>query len=90
MTNLKLAKLSDRTPARITVTVSADLYQALCDYQKLYATASWRRFGSRRTGSPGSSRPTRPSRSAGIHRQEPVSKPPAPGHACESRIEPKK
>ncbi len=27
------------------------------------ATASWRRFGSRRTGSPGSSRPTKPSRS---------------------------
>ncbi len=37
MTNLKLAKLPDRTPVRITVTVSADLNQALCDYQKLYA-----------------------------------------------------
>ena len=35
---LKLAKLPDRTPARITITVSADLNQALCDYQKLYAT----------------------------------------------------
>ena len=34
---LKLAKLPDRTPVRITVTVSADLNQALCDYQKLYA-----------------------------------------------------
>ncbi len=36
MTNLKLAKLPDRTPTRITITVSADLNQALCDYQKLY------------------------------------------------------
>ena len=27
------------------------------------------------------------SSSAGIHRQEPVSKPPAPDHACDSRIE---
>ena len=34
---LKLAKLPDRTPVRITVTVSADLNQALSDYQKLYA-----------------------------------------------------
>ncbi|WP_417461139.1 DUF2274 domain-containing protein [Kordiimonas sp.] len=37
MTNLKLAKLPDRTPTRITITVSADLNQALCDYQRLYA-----------------------------------------------------
>ena len=37
MTNLKLAKLPDRTPARITITVSADLNQALYAYQKLYA-----------------------------------------------------
>jgi len=37
MTNLKLAKLPDRTPTRITITVSADLNQVLCDYQKLYA-----------------------------------------------------
>lgn len=37
MTNLKLAKLPDRTPTRITITVSADLSQALSDYQKLYA-----------------------------------------------------
>ena len=34
---LKLAKLPDRTPTRITITVSADLNQALYDYQKLYA-----------------------------------------------------
>ena len=39
MTNLKLAKLPDRTPAKITITVSADLNQALCDYRKLYAAA---------------------------------------------------
>ena len=38
MTNLKLAKLPDRTPTKITITVSADLNQALCDYQKIYAT----------------------------------------------------
>jgi len=37
MTNLKLAKLPDRTPTRITITVNADLNQALCDYQRLYA-----------------------------------------------------
>lgn len=36
MSNLKLAKLPDRTPTRITITVSADLNQALSDYQKLY------------------------------------------------------
>jgi len=34
---LKLAKLPDRTPTRITITVNADLSQALCDYQRLYA-----------------------------------------------------
>ena len=34
---LKLAKLPDRKPVRITVTVSAELNQVLCDYQKLYA-----------------------------------------------------
>lgn len=34
---LKLAKLPDRTPTKITITVSADLNQALCDYQKIYA-----------------------------------------------------
>ncbi len=36
MANLKLAKLPDRTPTRITITVNADLSQALCDYQRLY------------------------------------------------------
>lgn len=33
---LKLAKLPDRKPVKITITVSAELNQALCDYQKLY------------------------------------------------------
>jgi len=37
MANLKLAKLPDRTPTKITITVNADLNQALCDYEKLYA-----------------------------------------------------
>lgn len=37
MANLKLAKLPDRTPTKITVTVNAELNQALCDYEKLYA-----------------------------------------------------
>lgn len=36
---LKLAKLPDRKPVRITVTVSAELNQALVDYQKAYAAA---------------------------------------------------
>ena len=38
MTNLKLAKLPDRTPTRITITVSADLNQALHHYAALYRT----------------------------------------------------
>lgn len=33
---LKLAKLPDRTPAKITITVNADLNQALRDYAALY------------------------------------------------------
>jgi len=37
MANLKLAKLPDRTPTKITISVNADLNQALCDYQRLYA-----------------------------------------------------
>ena len=36
MANLKLGKLPDRTPSKITVTVSADLNQALSDYAALY------------------------------------------------------
>ena len=36
MTNLKLAKLPDRTAAKITITVSAELNQALRDYAEVY------------------------------------------------------
>ncbi|MBD1549672.1 DUF2274 domain-containing protein [Roseibium aggregatum] len=37
MAHLKLAKLPDRTPIRITITIDAGLNQALNDYQRLYA-----------------------------------------------------
>lgn len=36
MASLKLGKLPDRTPLKITITVSADLNQALSDYAALY------------------------------------------------------
>lgn len=36
MANLKLGKLPDRTPSKITISVSADLNQALSDYAALY------------------------------------------------------
>jgi len=36
MANLKLGKLPDRTPAKITITMGADLNQALRDYATLY------------------------------------------------------
>ncbi|RWA62002.1 DUF2274 domain-containing protein [Mesorhizobium sp.] len=36
MSNLKLGRLPDRTPSKITITVSADLGQALNDYAALY------------------------------------------------------
>ncbi|MFD2055087.1 MULTISPECIES: DUF2274 domain-containing protein [Mesorhizobium] len=36
MANLKLGKLPDRTPSKITITVSAGLGQALNDYAALY------------------------------------------------------
>ena len=36
MTNLKLGKLPDRTPAKVTITVSPDLNQALQDYAEIY------------------------------------------------------
>lgn len=39
MANLKLGKLPDRTPSKITITVSADLSQALQDYAALYRQA---------------------------------------------------
>ncbi|ESW84164.1 MULTISPECIES: DUF2274 domain-containing protein [Mesorhizobium] len=36
MANLKLGKLPDRTPSKITITVGAALSQALNDYAALY------------------------------------------------------
>lgn len=39
MPELKLAKLPDRTPIKLAITVTPDLHQALQDYAKLYASA---------------------------------------------------
>jgi len=39
MANLKLAKLPDRTPVKLTIAVMPDLHQALTDYAVLYAEA---------------------------------------------------
>lgn len=36
MSELKLAKLPDRTPVRITIALNPDLNQALCDYAAVY------------------------------------------------------
>jgi hypothetical protein len=36
MSELKLAKLPDRTPAKITITVTAELNQSLRDYAEVY------------------------------------------------------
>ena len=36
MSELKLAKLPDRTPSKITITVSADLNQRLLQYAEIY------------------------------------------------------
>lgn len=36
MVELKLAKLPDRTPIKLTITVGAELHQALKDYADLY------------------------------------------------------
>jgi hypothetical protein len=38
MSELKLGKLPDRTPVKITITVSADLNQALREYAAIYRT----------------------------------------------------
>ena len=38
MTELKLPRLPDRTPVKLTVTVGADLHQSLKEYADLYAT----------------------------------------------------
>lgn len=37
MTELKLAKLPDRTPVKLSITVTPDLHQMLHDYAALYA-----------------------------------------------------
>jgi hypothetical protein len=37
MADLKLAKLPDRTPVKLTIAVMPDLHQALTDYAALYA-----------------------------------------------------
>jgi len=37
MADLKLAKLPDRTPVKLTITVTPDLHHALSDYAALYA-----------------------------------------------------
>jgi hypothetical protein len=39
MTELKLQRLPDRTPIKVTVTIGADLHQALKDYAALYEKA---------------------------------------------------
>ena len=38
MSELKLSKLPDRTPSKITITVSADLNQSLLQYAEIYRT----------------------------------------------------
>lgn len=37
MTELKLAKLPDRTPVKLTISILPELHQALSDYSALYA-----------------------------------------------------
>lgn len=39
MADLKLAKLPDRTPVKITINISPDLHQALGSYAEMYAEA---------------------------------------------------
>lgn len=39
MGGLRLARLPDRTPMKITIAVSPDLHQALSDYAELYLEA---------------------------------------------------
>ena len=39
MGELRLARLPDRTPVKITIAVSPDLNQALADYSELYREA---------------------------------------------------
>jgi hypothetical protein len=37
MASLKLAKLPDRTPVRLTIAVTPELHQALVEYAEIYA-----------------------------------------------------
>ena len=37
MVELKLARLPDRTPVKLAITITPDLHQALADYAALYA-----------------------------------------------------
>ena len=39
MPDLKLAKLPDRTPIKLAITIAPDLHQALQEYAALYASA---------------------------------------------------
>lgn len=39
MANLKLPKLPDRTPVKLTISVTPDLHRALLDYTTIYADA---------------------------------------------------
>jgi hypothetical protein len=39
MAELKLAKLPDRTPVKLTISLMPDLHEALTDYAALYAQA---------------------------------------------------
>lgn len=39
MTDLKLARLPDRTPVKLTISISPDLHLALADYAALYQQA---------------------------------------------------
>lgn len=39
MVDLKLARIPDRTPVKLTITVLPDLHQALQDYALIYAEA---------------------------------------------------
>ena len=36
MSELKLAKLPHRTPIKVTLVITPDLHQALCDYAEVY------------------------------------------------------
>jgi hypothetical protein len=39
MTDLKLARLPDRTPVKLTISVAPDLHRALADYAAIYQEA---------------------------------------------------